>query len=305
VLIAGMPKSGTTALAAAVNAAAGGRCVFEPMAYEQAAAVPDCSVIKIVYAEHDRRSLREVMHEFSACEKRVWIARDPRDQLVSIFLYTWFRAHRMPEDRFQQALDFARRKESGERIPFHEVLERTFGASTYYHDPSYYLDRVMPFFESTDANSVVKFSYDDLIAGRFAALSDYLGIPVAGAEVHPDHQRVVRSKSSGSWRTWFEPEDVAKFRPFLASYMDKIGIADDWETTSEPPKPALASWYMLWLRAGATGPRPASAEEAEAALIAADQAAEEAAMQVKQDAAAQTEEESSLTQAHAPPSAEP
>jgi hypothetical protein len=264
-LVAGLPKTGTTALGAMVHAAAGGAMATEPTSMSQIASIPDCRVAKVVYPAHERRTLTEFMQEFAACGRSIWIHRDPRDQLVSGFLYTWFRAHRMPEDRFRTALSLVRARENGERIPFFKILERTFGPKTYYHDPKYHLERVLPYFQR-DRSDIFLFAYEDLIARRFEALSVYTGLELVPAEVRPEHARVARSRASGEWRRWFEPEDRDHLRPLLGPYMDLMGYEDDWDTSDEPPLAASASCYMCWLWAGGTGKRPTTVEEAEALL---------------------------------------
>ncbi len=238
----------------------------EPTMMAQVETIPDCRVVKVVYPEHERRTLTEFMHEFQACGPRVWIHRDPRDQLLSAFFYTWFRAHHMPEARFRTALSLVRAREQGERISFFEVLCKTFGPNTYYHGSSYHLDRVLPFFKSNASRELYWFAYDDLVTERFGGLSEYLGIPLGRAEVSPDHARVARSRGSGGWRRWFEPEDADHFRPLLGPYMELMGYADEWETSDEAPDATSGSCYMIWLWAGGVGQRPRTPEEADELL---------------------------------------
>lgn len=260
ILIAGLPKTGTTGLFAAVHAAVGGQTVFEPASFDPVRAKPGCTLVKIVYPPHDPRTLAEVMGDYDAFPKRVWIVRDPRDQLVSQYLYTWYKSHGMPEARYRVALDLVRRKEAGEPIPFSEMLLQTFGSQdTYIHERDYHLRRVMSFFGSPGVSGTHLFSYDDLIAGEFGGVSAYLGVEIKPAEVDPGLRRVVRTKSSGGWRAWFEPEDEAFFRPLFGPYMDATGCPDDWETRADTPDPVHGSRYMEWLWGGAQGSKPTGA----------------------------------------------
>jgi hypothetical protein len=257
-----------------IQAASGGGMATEPTMMSQLEAVPDCRVVKLVYPQHERRTLTEFMREFEGCDRRIWIHRDPRDQLVSVFLYTWFRGHRMPEDRFRTALSLVQARERGDRIPFSDLLKQTFGPRTFYHDPAYHLDRVLPYFHSDVSSRLFRFAYENLIAGRFDDLSAYLGMPLAGAEVGPAHARVVRSRGSGEWRRWFEPVDADRLRPMLGPYMELMGYENDWEPSDEAPDPVTGSCYMTWLWAGGTGERPRTVDEAEE-LLAASMTAEE------------------------------
>lgn len=262
VLIAGLPKTGTTALAAAVHCAVGGDAVFEPSCWSEVARIPDARVVKIVYPEHDSRPLASVMREFAAAPRKIWIYRDPRDQLVSVFLYTWFKAHNMPEAIYRVALDLVRRREEGQSIPFMQVLEQVFGPVTYFHNPDYYSGRVLRYFEGRRDESLLLYDYKDLVKKDFSRISDALGIEVSSAEVVGEHRRVARTQSSGNWRSWFTPADANLCRPLVGPYMRRMGIPDDWVTSTVPPDPYHGSWYMVWLRAGAEGPRPTTEEQA-------------------------------------------
>ncbi|MEM9372270.1 MAG: sulfotransferase domain-containing protein [Planctomycetota bacterium] len=260
ILIAGLPKTGTTGLLAAVRASVGGEVVFEPDSFERVRRTSGCSLVKIVYPPHEARTLREVMDEYSSFPRRVWIVRDPRDQLVSMYLYTWFKGHRMPEARYRVALDLVRRKEAGESIPFSRMLLETFSSmDTYIHERDYHHRRLMSFFDKKGTESVHLFRYEDLVASSFESLSDYLGVGIEPAEVDKGLGRVVRTRGTGGWRAWFEPEDEAFFRPLFGPYMHATGCADDWDTTPETPDPVHGSRYMEWLWSGAKGSKPSAA----------------------------------------------
>lgn len=266
ILVAGLPKTGTTALAASISGVVGGATAFEPQSFEQAAQVEDCRVVKIVYAPHDQRTLAEVMGSFDGLSRRIWIVRDPRDQLVSAFLYTWFRAHRMPEERFRAALELVRRREGGESIPFHDVLFQTFGPDTYIHQSDYLGRRVMSFVNSEAARRTLFFPYSDLVSGRLGVLSEYLGAEIAPREVDPAHQRVVRTRGEGGWRSWFTASDRAWGDSLFGDYMRATGQPDDWACSPVPPDPRHGSWYMCWLWTGGSGPRPESEADCQALL---------------------------------------
>lgn len=269
ILVAGLPKTGTTALAASIAAGVGGATAFEPRTVEQASAVEDCRVIKIVYPPHEQRTLAEVMEEFGSLEKRVWIVRDPRDQLVSAFLYAWFKGHRMPAPAFEHALSLVRRREAGEQIPFLMMLREVFGPDTFIHDSDYHGRRVLSFVRSDEFKNVHVFRYDDLVRGRFEGLSRYLGVPVSAAAVDKVHERVARTRGTGGWRSWFMKDDRRPCKTLFGPYMKATRQRMGWRLDSTPPDPRHGSWYMAWLWAGGTGPRPQSEAECQALLEAA------------------------------------
>lgn len=213
------------------------------------------------------------MASYEALPKRVWIVRDSRDQLVSAFLYTWYRPHKMPPERFRTALELVRRREAGEPISFISLMEQSFGAGNYILHPEYY-QRIMTFAVSEQFQHVLRFSYDDLVAARFGRLSDYLGVPIAPAEVDEQHGRVVRTRGTGGWRSWFTPADREPTLALVGDYMKATGQSEDWSTSPAPPDPRFSSYYMAWLWAGAKGPRPTTDQECEALLEAAETATE-------------------------------
>ncbi|MEM1330745.1 MAG: putative capsular polysaccharide synthesis family protein [Planctomycetota bacterium] len=251
VLVAGVPKSGTTALVYKLAEGLGDPILsFEPKNPEQVTArealgEPGQGLLaKIVYTYHDQRPLHSLLHGgMGRFDATVWIARDPRDQIVSAFLYAFFRSHRVPERIFEIAQDMTKRKEAGEHIPLVEMMTACFGEK-YYHHPEYYGERLTSCFREPSDDLVI-FSYDDLIAKDFRALGDRLHLDLAGeAEVPGQLGRVKRSGGSGEWRRWFTPEDIEHFRPFLAEYMTLMGMDDDWELSDEPINPEYSSRYM-------------------------------------------------------------
>jgi len=271
-LVAGIPKTGTSALVYLLANSFTDSCVvFEPKnmhkyrkrirrqrrrafarrmracAFNQI--VRPCKskhLAKVLYTSKDSRTLRELFREFSGFEKRIWIARDPRDQMVSCFLYAWYSKHNRPKSAFKSALELVRRKERGERIPLISIMRETLEPG-YFHNPNYYGDRVPCYFRTPHTNLLI-FPYEDLIHQRYEPLEDFLQAPITGsAEVPHSLRRVVRTGRSGNWRAWFEPEDVNYFRPLMREYMEQMKIDDDWGLSDQPVDSSLNSEYMLKL----------------------------------------------------------
>jgi hypothetical protein len=92
-----------------------------------------------------------------------------------------------------------------------------------------------------------RYAYEDLVAGWFGPLAEYLGLPLTpDAPVVPEeHKRVERSRAVGSWRDWFTPEDVDYYRPLLAPILAAYGYADEWELNPAPVlDPRTGSRYV-------------------------------------------------------------
>lgn len=256
ILVAGLAKTGTTGVLYLIaNSVVDPKLIFEPPAAVVAGLSGNdkadrLTIAKVVYSNVDQRSLAEMLDEFDSFDRKVWIARDPRDQLVSAFLYTWYFRHKMPKSSFEVAVDLVERKESGERISFKHILASSLGLEGYYHSPDFYSDRVCDAFRSGERDFFI-YPYEDLIHNRSSELSRYLGLEITGDSSVPDElSRVVRTKWSGNWRNWFEPEDVDYFRPILSEYMQLMDIEDDWSLSDIPIDPELNSRYMRYLFSG-------------------------------------------------------
>jgi hypothetical protein len=93
------------------------------------------------------------------------------------------------------------------------------------------------------------FTYEDMIAGNFAALNEYLGFDVkADGEVPQStvKAKVGRKKAAGDWRLWFTEQDVEWFKPAYKNYMELIGYDwNDWSLSADPViEPEYSSGYI-------------------------------------------------------------
>jgi hypothetical protein len=84
-------------------------------------------------------------------------------------------------------------------------------------------DMALDFHRAND--DFVVYTYEDFIAGRCAAIENYLDITLASgeADVTSQYGHVVRTKTANDWRNWFTADDVAYFRPRLAAFMRAYG----------------------------------------------------------------------------------
>ncbi len=63
-------------------------------------------------------------------------------------------------------------------------------------------------------NDWLLLTYENMVAGHFDALNEYLGFDVQADTVVPSSSgkaKVVRKKAAGDWRHWFTEEDVEEF----------------------------------------------------------------------------------------------
>jgi hypothetical protein len=237
-LITGIGRSGTSALYFKLQEALPPTtwCLFEPPALDRSAldASPDVLakiLIGMPYVSDPAR--------VRAFDKKILIVRDPRDNLVSRLLYRPCGEAEIRENEAKVSafIDALRSKEADPRsISMQALFELTFRLSGPYHpDRSTALQALALDFHRNNDGFVV-YKYEDFIAGRYAAIENYLGIRLPGreAQVSPPYQYAVRTKASDGWRHWFTADDVNFFRPRLAPFMAAYGYADDWALAAEP-----------------------------------------------------------------------
>ncbi len=93
------------------------------------------------------------------------------------------------------------------------------------------------------------FTFEDMVAGKFEALNNYLGFEVQADATVPSASgkaKVIRKKSTGDWRHWFTKEDVELFKPTFIPYLELIGYdCADWTLNPDPViEPEYSSAYM-------------------------------------------------------------
>jgi len=254
-MILGLGKSGTTALLYKV---AGGLPNCEPFSGGKPGKNTSNHanvVFKFTYNEDKGRNLelfkahvQEVYYD-----RKIWIARDPRDNAVSRMLFRWYRGSKRNKDQYRKCLRLVLKKERHpQSVPFQTLL-RLRGLTT----PTLTLEqmvegerniyeRMCNFVESIK-NEWFVFGYEDMVNKNFEGLNKYLGFKVQeDTEVAKAAKKVVRKKSSGDWRHWFTEEDVALFKPVYKPYMDLIGYdSNDWQLSPHQViEPEYASMYM-------------------------------------------------------------
>ena len=254
ILIVGLPKSGTTILTYRVAGALDDVAIdFEPADGPGLDGGDHAHVVtkKLIGTQTD------TLDDFAHYDRKIWIARDPRDFLVSQSLYRWHREQ--PPD-------------AADRAWFEQVLARLVAKEA---DPSAvpFLDlEPADYFETLDTVADLRlrevgddwlvYRYEDMVDGRYDELDRYLGFPVAAdAEVAEGLERVVRRKGYGDWRDWFTPSDVAHYAAGgLSRYLLAFGYdSDDW-VLNEPQSidPRYSSDYVKTLFDGHLGPGKAS-----------------------------------------------
>jgi hypothetical protein len=260
ILILGTGKSGTTALV-----------------YKMAAGLPNCRAFSggrpgkyigeyenAVYKHTYERSkgkdfeLYRVHLKKEQYDRKVWIARDPRDVAVSRMLYRWQKGTQGQKAQYRAHLNLVLEKEKDPRsIPFYEICRHTgyngwpMKTEAVLEEERVRYQDICDFVKNLGKDWFL-FKYEDMIDKNYNAINAYLGFEVqedTGVPANTGKAKVVRKKSTGDWRHWFTEEDVELFKPAYIPYMELIGYdCNDWAVIPDPLiEPEYSSNYMQQL----------------------------------------------------------
>jgi hypothetical protein len=257
ILILGTGKTGTTVMVYKVSgglpnchAFSGGHPGKYVGDYENA-------VYKHTYEERKGKSF-ELFKDHMAKEhydRKIWMARDPRDAAVSRMLYRWHKGIRGQKEQYKAHLDLVLKKEADPHsMPFYEICRYTGhngwprSVEQVIEEEQHRYEQMVKFVDEL-ASDWFRFTFEDMVAGKFEELNNYLGFEVKADATVPSASgkaKVIRKKSSGDWRHWFTMEDVDIFKPAFAAYMELIGYnTDDWYPTQNPViESEFSSVYM-------------------------------------------------------------
>ena len=260
ILILGRGKTGTTAILYKVAAGlpnceafAGGDIGKHLGDYENA-------VYKQTYSERKERTLDAYRDHATETDydRKIWMARDPRDAAVSRMLYRWHKGTKGQSELYQKHLEMVQQKERDPgAIPFHALFSyigedgRPMTTEELVEMEKERHRKMSDFVESLASDWFV-FKYEDMIERNYAALNNYLGFEVKDdIEIPTSNKKskVARKKAYGDWRHWYTQEDVDLFKAAYLPYMKAIGYdCEDWNLSTNPViEPEFSSQYMKGL----------------------------------------------------------
>jgi len=265
VLILGTGKTGTTVMVYKVSgglpnclAFSGGRPGKYVGDYENA-------VYKHTYDERKGKGFdlyREHLQN-EHYDRKIWMARDPRDAAVSRMLYRWHRGYKGRKQQFENHLELVLKKEKDPlSVPFSEICSYTGhdgsprGVEAVIEEERHRYQKMSEFVKGLGSDWIL-FKFEDMVAQKFDALNNYLEFEVQADANVPSASgkaKVIRKKGTGDWRQWFTEEDVELFKPAYLPYMELIGYdCNDWEPNPKPViEPEFSSVYMQNLPRKAT-----------------------------------------------------
>lgn len=240
VAIAGLGKSGTSALAYKVAASLPGcRVLFEPERRRRWRESAPHTVAKVIINRPEHLCRSAAFEDYDRC---IVLVRDPRDRLVSHALYSWYSPLPGAED-YPGFMRLLRAKEQDpQSVDFLALVSRTRVRDSYLDTLAFAADSTI----RLQRSGWYRFFYEQMVAEQFVGLESYLGVSIQRqAEVPLRYRRVARSRRSGNWRYWFTAADVATLKPHLDPVLRSLGYPDDWQL-ADPPSldPATGSDYV-------------------------------------------------------------
>lgn len=256
ILILAIGRSGTTALLHKVSSALPESQVFSGGRLQKATEIEGNAIFKHTYNDVQGRTFEKFTEHLSQTEydRKIWIARDPRDNALSRFLFRWYRGSKRDKGQYRTVIDLVEKKERNpESVPFNELMRyrgqqlQPFATATEVGvDEHRTFEQIHEFVSGLGADWCI-FKYEDLVENNFADLNKYLGLQIK-AEINVDKStlKVARKKSTGDWRHWYTEEDVELFRSAYTPYMDLIGYdSNDWRLhDNQIIEPEYASLYL-------------------------------------------------------------
>jgi hypothetical protein len=204
--------------------------IFEPKNLSETASLPTNLVVKVVLDSHNGNL---DLSSFSHLDKHIHLVRDPRDRLISSFL---FGIHGRPDDQFQAALKVLEQKECApESLAFIDVVLKT-NLHMSEQDLRDKITSTQSLINTINIKNDELFTirYEDLISGNLLDLEHHIDTDISEKAMVPErHAYAKRAATTGQWRDWFTPKDVAFFQPLLSLWLDQYCYTDNWNINSK------------------------------------------------------------------------
>lgn len=248
IVVLGMPKTGTTILFSQIEKGLpAGRYThfFEPHNKSDfqrkriITRIPQIKnvIVKDIYTHQFDVSLYE------SFEKKIYIIRDPRDRLISRFLYSLRCLKPEAKKRCRKYTHeiftlLQKKQKNPSAYPFIQLIQDVQKYLLPEHistNPKKFtgvgirldMEYAENFFDKEDWFMV---RYEDIVDKKYKQLELYLGISLnLEAEVSGTYSIVKRSTSYNNWKHWFTPQDVAYLQPRYSSLLEQYGYDTSWD----------------------------------------------------------------------------
>ena len=243
IIIFGLPKTGTTGLFRTLRLSiesAGWDCVsvFEPRGPKPWKAFSKRARPELWLLSKAMLKPRYFADgAVSIFDKKIMIVRDPRDRLISAFLFKGLSRPKHAAGHIDELIKLLEEKERDpSAIPFLELNDRldeiqlgSLNIDTVISELEYQLDCI-------EALGFHICYYEDFVAEEFSALQSYLGFDLISQNPSQTAwlKHIERSKGSGEWRQWLTEADIEHLKPKLGPVMERLGYKDDWNLPATP-----------------------------------------------------------------------
>jgi len=149
---------------------------------------------------------------------RIFVFRDPRDNIVSFILWRFAtRLHTASQSARTNAFKlFARKQSAPDSVSLLELIEcccdLTGGKGFWANGVEENAFMAADFLGQPHAKDWFALRYEDFVDRRLEALSQYLTVPIDTAALYNKQAlKVKRTAAYGDWVNWFTPEDHDRF----------------------------------------------------------------------------------------------
>lgn len=239
ILIAGLPKSGTTGLLYLLfnSSKKRPRLIFEANECPNDLSSKKQTMAKILISPQLRAET------FRCFEKKITLIRDPRDRLISALLYSQYHTKFLDDAEYvTRVLKCLQEKEQNPaQVSINDILaavQQKPKSKNPLAGQKRQIDKSMAMLEEYLAvmpESLV-YKYEDFVSENYGPLESYLSSSIKGKAKVPNRlERVCRTKSFGNWRDWFTEKDIEVLRPAVTPWLERFGYnTSDWELNANP-----------------------------------------------------------------------
>jgi hypothetical protein len=246
ILIAGQGKSGTTALYCALKQTLPPTYtyLFEPLTYTTAA--QDRFVLAKVQINEFAK-----INDFDDFDRKIFIVRDPRDNLVSRLLYAIYNDEFINDDG--KVNFFIERLEQKRKDPLSVSVVELLQALNELSGKDILGSFILRHQLGSNFNPLARghfiYKYEHFVADQYSSLEKYLGFNLSfDGKVDAAYSRVARTKGSGDWRNWFTEHDVKYFRPIYHEFLARYEYDLAWTLNPAPTiLPEHSTEYVIGL----------------------------------------------------------
>ena len=164
-------------------------------------------------------------------DKIVFVYRDPRDNIVSRLLWQTASLKGIDSvEKVEKAISLLKKKENDRHclsvIDLYRQIGGLAGVPNWFEGAIRYAFLPLKFISIAEENCFI-LKYEDYIDGHVDDLNMYLGFDVVhGAPPPAEFAMTMRTASHGSWRLWFNEEDVEYFLTHHRSEMIRMGYSN-------------------------------------------------------------------------------